>query len=133
MPQMAEACYKATNSIYPDKTKIPEAIKNVCMNTGMNEHSARDYIKDFFSMREGVKLGRCMAKADAQYYFEHIHDDYGEKGLTSALDSLQAYLDHDHQNHPGLQELINQFRQIFIDRAVHFNNNIILGGKHHDE
>lgn len=27
MPQMAEACYEAANSIYPDKTKIPEAIK----------------------------------------------------------------------------------------------------------
>ncbi|MBD5404739.1 MAG: hypothetical protein HDR55_07115 [Treponema sp.] len=110
--QMTEACYEAAKSIYPDRTKISEAIKNVCMSTDMNDRSARDYIKDFFSMREGVKLGRCMAEADARYYFEHIHDDYGEEGLATALDSLQAYLDHDHQNHPGLQELINQFRQI---------------------
>lgn len=106
-----EVCYEAAKSIYPNTARIAEEAEKVHASTGMNKSSAKYYIKNFFLMCEGKKLGRCMSEEATRYYFEHIYDEFGAEALRSALDSLQGYLNADGQNHPGLQKLVNQFRR----------------------
>lgn len=106
-----EACYEAAKSIYPNTARIAEEAEKVHASTGMNESSAKCYIENFFRMREGKNLGRCVSEKAARYYFEHIYDEVGAEALRSALDSLQGYLSTGNQNRPGLQKLVNQFRR----------------------
>ena len=109
--EMTKVCYETAKSIYPDTGKIACSAKSVHESTGMEEGSAKDYIRDFFLMRKGEKLGRCMAEMGARFYFENIYKDFGSDALSKALDSLDAYLTSDKQNHPGLENLIEEFRE----------------------
>lgn len=109
--EMVAACYSAAQSIYPDSSCIAKKAESIFVDTGMNKGSATDYIRNFFYMQQGKKLGRCMAEKDVRYYFEHIHSDYSSVTLKNALQSLQLYLDSDKQNHPGLKSLLDEFNQ----------------------
>ena len=108
---MTKLCYESAKAIYPDNCKITFMAKSVHESTGMAEGSAKDYIRDFFLMRDGKKLGRCMKESDAKFYFESIYADFGSDALSKALDSFDAYLESDGRNHPGLKNLIQDFKE----------------------
>ena len=108
---MTQMCYEKAKAIYPHSEMINDVAKHISSEINMNVGSARDYITDFFLMRNGEPLKHAMSESAAKYYFECIYNDFGEDALTSALDSLQFYLNYDKQNHPGLQDLINRFRE----------------------
>ncbi|MCM1320857.1 MAG: hypothetical protein NC041_01615 [Bacteroides sp.] len=107
------ACYTLAKNIYPDLTQITSAANFIAELTEMNKGSARVYINNFFNMRNGEKLKRCMAKEDAIYYFKRLYEDFGLDGLKKGLDSFQKYLDDDKQNHPGLQAVIDEFKFLY--------------------
>lgn len=109
---MTKACFNEAQSLYEQcREKISEKAKLIARETGMNEGSAKGYMRDFFLMLTGEKLGWAMAEEDARYFFMRMHTDYGENGLKNAISSLQKYLDYDKQNHPGLQKLIDEFNE----------------------
>ncbi len=110
-PEMMKLCYAIGQAIYPERTKIDECAEFVSKITGMSGGSASDYIKDFFFMREGKKISRCMKEDDAKYYFEKIFCDYGKDGLKNALSAFEKYLADTEQNHPGLEKLIEAFKK----------------------
>lgn len=45
---MTKLCYESAKAIYPDNGKIAFMAKSVHESTGMEESSAKDYIRDFF-------------------------------------------------------------------------------------
>lgn len=109
--EMTSACYEKAKSIYPVKARITETARFIAEETGMNEGSAKYYVESFFCMRTGKRLKTAMAAEDVRYYFIHIYSDYGNEALANAVKSLQDYLAYDTQNHPGLQNIVNEFKQ----------------------
>lgn len=112
---MVKACFNEAQSLFNQcKENINEVAKSITKDTGMNVGSAKDYLHDFFLMLTGERLKRAMAEDDARYYFMRMHTDYGENALRNALSSMQQYLDYDKQNHPELQNLVNEFK-VYLD------------------
>ena len=107
--EMAELCYKTAKSIFPNENEIKEVAKDISNKTGMIFGSAKDYLKNFFLMIQGIKLSHDMSERDTRYYFDNINKDYGKDTLRKAITSLQLYLVADKQNHPGLQKIINEY------------------------
>lgn len=53
--EMIVACYNSAKGIYPDRTKISLTAEKIHNETKMSKGSASDYLKDFFSMKDGKK------------------------------------------------------------------------------
>lgn len=113
--EMRKACYAYAKEIYPNRKEISKKAKEISEKTQMNLGSAKDYINDFFYMRKGEPIHRCMAEDDARYYFENIYKDFGKEALKMATDSVNKYIENDKKNHkknhPGLEALIKEFNE----------------------
>lgn len=110
--EMAFACYETAKEIYPNRDLINDSARKIESKTDMNYESARDYLRNFFFMRNGEKMEHDMSGRDTRFYFECIQRDYGNDALKKALYSLQLYLALEQVNHPGLQKILNDFYKI---------------------
>lgn len=107
---MIVACYNAAKEIYPDRTKISSTAEKIHNKTKMSKGSASDYLKDFFSMKDGKKISRCMSEKGARYYLEKIKSDFGNEAVKNAVQAVELYINNDSNEHSGLQKILDGFK-----------------------
>ncbi len=88
------AVYPVAKEVHAGNKKIEDAVEYLVKEVGMNENSAKIYIKFFVKLKEGnLHRNKMTAKSIAVIYFlNKIHADDGIDGLKTALDSLRKHI-----------------------------------------
>jgi uncharacterized protein (DUF2141 family) len=112
--EMIKQSYSIAKLVYNNKMSGQEGVKILAEKHGMNPGSATDYIRRYSCLREGTVYKRTMNLKAAEYYLEHIQDDFGDSALKTALKSVQLHIDY-YEGKTGskmvkLREIYNRFK-----------------------
>jgi 5-methylcytosine-specific restriction protein A len=89
-----KATYDVAKRVYAGELEKEFGAKELSEQHGMNLGSARDYIKNFRRLMEGLVFHRTMNAFSTDYYFTKIYSDYGIESLAQAIASVQKHIDY---------------------------------------
>jgi 5-methylcytosine-specific restriction protein A len=89
-----KATYDVAKRVYVGELEKELGAKELSEQHGMNLGSARDYIKNFRHLMEGLVFHRTMNAFSTDYYFTKIYSDYGVESLTQAMAAVQKHIDY---------------------------------------
>jgi len=87
-----EATYVIAKLVYLGELHKEQGAKQLSQQHGMNLGSARDYIKTFRHMLEGLNFTRTINAFATDYYFTNIYNDYGPESLAQAISAVQKHI-----------------------------------------
>ena len=89
-----KATYDVAKRVYIGELEKEPGAKELSEQHGMNLGSARDYIKNFRHLMEGLVFHRTMNAFSTDYYLTQIYSDYGVDSLTQAMAAIQKHIDY---------------------------------------
>jgi 5-methylcytosine-specific restriction enzyme A len=90
---------------------------------GMNLASARDYIKNFHQLMEGLVFYRTMNAFATDYYFTNIYNDYGVESLAQAILAVQKHINY---YEPLRRVTLRKLREVIEHHSALLTNPIDL-------
>ncbi len=89
-----KACYEISKSVYQSRLAKETGAKELSSKHGMNIGSARDYIRAFACLMDGLLFTRTINSAATEYYLSKILKEFGEARLQIALSSLRSHIEY---------------------------------------
>ena len=92
--QEIQASYAVARNVFEGFLGKEAGAKQLQSQQGMNLGSARDYIKTFRCLMNGLKFTRTISASAAEYYLANLLTDYGPAQLMSAIASMKLHIDY---------------------------------------
>lgn len=89
-----KACYEISKSVYQARQGKEAGAKELRSKYGMNIGSARDYIRAFACLMDGLLFTRTINAAGAKHYLSKISEDFGDPKLQIAINSLKSHIEY---------------------------------------
>ena len=89
-PDKTDACYDAAIIVNGGYADIDEMAREISQSTGMNENSARMYIKAVLAMLGGEPITDDINKYSVNRYLDRIYEDFGAKAMPIAQHAIEA-------------------------------------------
>jgi 5-methylcytosine-specific restriction enzyme A len=117
-----EATNTVAKRVYAGELEKELGAKELSEQHGMNLGSARDYIKNFRHLMDGLVFHRTMNAFSTDYYFTKIYNDYGIEFLTQAIAAVQKHIDYYEKLRPvklhKLREVIGRHSALLTEPIV---------------
>jgi 5-methylcytosine-specific restriction enzyme A len=117
-----QASYSVAKSVYDGGLTKEAGAKQLRDQQSMNLDSARDYIKSFRCLMDGLLFTRTISAPAADYYFSQMLSDYGPSRLAVALDAMREHIEYyegaSKAKVHALREVVSKYQAQLGDRDL---------------
>ena len=89
-PDKTDACYNAAIDVSSGGADVDEMARQISQDTGMNENSARMYIKAVLAMLGGEPFTKDINTYSVNRYLDRIYEDFGAEAMPTARHAIAA-------------------------------------------
>jgi 5-methylcytosine-specific restriction enzyme A len=112
--QYAAACSFAS-LVFDGKIRESEGAAALARDFGLNQTSARDYIRDYKSLMKGRVFKRSMSAEAMDHFIEQIRIERGSHSLFQALAALRLHLEY--RPNALMQKVLGHFEALAAESS----------------
>jgi len=89
-----QTLYENARDAYRQRLTNAEAIRAISSLTGIPTSTAGDLVRNLKHMLRGERYRRRLASPVTEHFLRAIHQEFGDAGLTNALNALSAHIEY---------------------------------------